>query len=142
MFVSLQYRVSLFGFLYLDHELAPGNQGLVDQYVALKWIHNNIQYFGGDNSRITLMGESAGSVSVSLHLLSRLSENLFRNAIMESGTLSGAAATLHVSHPTLSRRLQLMERRLGTRLFERTRGGTRLNGGRALLPGQSVPPGG
>lgn len=46
-------------------------------------------------------------------------------AIMESGTLSGAAATLHVSHPTLSRRLQLMERRLGTRLFERTPGGLR-----------------
>lgn len=46
-------------------------------------------------------------------------------AIMESGTLSGAAATLHVSHPTLSRRLQLMERRLGTRLFERTSGGLR-----------------
>lgn len=46
-------------------------------------------------------------------------------AIMESGTLSGAAATLHVSHPTLSRRLQLIERRLGTRLFERTPGGLR-----------------
>src|SRR6218665_826842 len=46
-------------------------------------------------------------------------------AIIESGTLSGAAATLHVSHPTLSRRLQLMERRLGTRLFERTPGGLR-----------------
>lgn len=46
-------------------------------------------------------------------------------AIVESGTLSGAAASLHVSHPTLSRRLQLMERRLGTRLFERTPGGLR-----------------
>jgi len=44
-------------------------------------------------------------------------------AIVESGTLSGAAASLHLSHPTLSRRLQLMEQRLGTRLFERTPGG-------------------
>ena len=44
-------------------------------------------------------------------------------AIAESGTLSGAAASLHLSHPTLSRRLQLMEQRLGTRLFERTPGG-------------------
>ncbi|MBB4845614.1 DNA-binding transcriptional LysR family regulator [Paucibacter oligotrophus] len=46
-------------------------------------------------------------------------------AITESGTLSGAAAALHISHPTLSRRLQLMERRLGTRLFERSPGGLR-----------------
>lgn len=70
----------------MNHEDAPGNQGLLDQYLALKWIHNNIQYFGGDSSKITIFGESAGSVSVSLHLLSPLSSNLFRNAIMESGT--------------------------------------------------------
>lgn len=84
--VSIQYRLSIFGFLYLDHENAPGNQGLLDQHLALKWIHNNIQYFGGDSTKITLFGESAGSVSVSLHLLSPLSSNLFNNAIMESGT--------------------------------------------------------
>ncbi|RMZ96447.1 acetylcholinesterase type 1 [Brachionus plicatilis] len=84
--VSIQYRLSIFGFLYMDDEKAPGNQGLIDQYLALKWIQNNIQYFGGDSSKITLFGESAGSVSVSLHLLSPLSSNLFHNAIMESGT--------------------------------------------------------
>lgn len=84
--VSIQYRLSIFGFLYMDDEKAPGNQGLLDQYLALKWIQNNIQYFGGDSSKITLFGESAGSVSVSLHLLSPLSSNLFHNAIMESGT--------------------------------------------------------
>jgi acetylcholinesterase len=61
IFVSLQYRVSIFGFLYMNHENAPGNQGLLDQYVALKWIHNNIQYFGGDSSKITIFGESAGT---------------------------------------------------------------------------------
>lgn len=70
----------------MDNEQAPGNQGLLDQYLAMKWIHNNIQYFGGDSAKITIFGESAGSVSVSLHLLSPLSSNLFRNAIMESGT--------------------------------------------------------
>jgi acetylcholinesterase len=86
IFVSIQYRVSLFGFLYMDHENAPGNQGLLDQYLALKWIHNNIQFFGGDNTKITIFGESAGSVSVSLHLLSPLSSNLFRNAILQSGS--------------------------------------------------------
>lgn len=84
--VTIQYRISIFGFLYMDHEEAPGNQGLLDQYLALKWVYNNIQFFGGDQSKITIFGESAGSVSVSLHLLSPLSANLFRNAIMESGT--------------------------------------------------------
>lgn len=86
IFVSIQYRISIFGFLYMNHEDAPGNQGLIDQNLALKWIQNNIQYFGGDSSKITIFGESAGSVSVSLHLLSPLSSNLFHNAIMESGT--------------------------------------------------------
>ncbi|CAF0707338.1 unnamed protein product [Brachionus calyciflorus] len=86
IFVSIQYRVSIFGFLYMNHENAPGNQGLLDQYLGLKWIYNNIQYFGGNNSKITIFGESAGSVSVSLHLLSKLSERLFNNAIMESGS--------------------------------------------------------
>ena len=57
--------------------------------MALSWIHNNIQYFGGDSTKITLFGESAGSVSVSYHLLSSLSSNLFNNAIMESGSALG-----------------------------------------------------
>jgi len=86
IFVSLNYRVSIFGFLYMDHESAPGNQGLLDQNLALKWIYNNIQYFGGDNSKITIFGESAGSASVSLHLLSPLSRNLYNSAIMQSGS--------------------------------------------------------
>ena len=78
----------------MDHENAPGNQGLLDQNLALNWIHNNIQFFGGDSSKITLFGESAGSASVSLHLLSRLSHNLFRNAIMQSGTALSDWASL------------------------------------------------
>lgn len=94
IFVSMQYRVGIYGFLFLDHADAPGNQGLLDQYLALKWIHNNIQYFGGDSSRITLFGESAGAVSVSLHLLSRLSANLFTSAILQSGSALSDWATL------------------------------------------------
>lgn len=64
IFVSLQYRVSIFGFLYMQNEGAPGNQGLLDQYLALQWIHNNIQYFGGDSSKITIFGESSGMDSI------------------------------------------------------------------------------
>lgn len=53
--------------------------------MALEWIHQNIIYFGGDSQRITLFGESAGAVSVGLHLLSPRSRALFSNAILQSG---------------------------------------------------------
>ena len=84
--VSMQYRVGSLGFLHLGTPRAPGNMGLVDQHFALQWIYNNIEAFGGDRHRITLFGESAGSVSVSYHLLSPLSQKLFKYAIMQSGT--------------------------------------------------------
>jgi carboxylesterase type B len=83
--VSIQYRVNLFGFLYLDDKDASGNQGLFDQRLALKWINENIESFGGDSSRITIVGESAGGASVSFHLLSSPSWPLFNNAILQSG---------------------------------------------------------
>ena len=94
IFVSINYRVSIFGFLYMDHENAPGNQGLLDQNMALNWVYNNIQFFGGDNTKITIYGESAGSASVSLHLLSPLSAPLFKSAIMQSGSSLSEWATL------------------------------------------------
>jgi len=52
--VSIQYRLFVYGFLSLDIEEAPGNQGLLDQSMALKWVYDNIKYFGGDNQRITV----------------------------------------------------------------------------------------
>lgn len=84
--VSMQYRVGPFGFLYLDRPEVPGNVGLLDQLSAIKWVYNNIDAFGGDKDQITLFGESAGSVSVSLHLLSPLSKDVFKYAIMQSGS--------------------------------------------------------
>lgn len=83
---SMQYRITSLGFLYFGTEDAPGNVGLFDQLLGLQWIHDNIAAFGGNPNNVTLFGESAGAVSVSTHLLSPLSRNLFSRAIMQSGS--------------------------------------------------------
>ncbi|GLG99963.1 Acetylcholinesterase, partial [Gryllus bimaculatus] len=77
LLVSMQYRVASLGFLFMDTEDVPGNAGLYDQLMALQWVHDNIAAFGGNPHNVTLFGESAGAVSVSIHLLSPLSRNLF-----------------------------------------------------------------
>lgn len=83
--VSINYRVASLGFLFFDRPDAPGNAGMFDQLMALEWVRDNVAYFGGNPRNVTLFGESAGSVSVSLHLLSPLSRDLFSQAIMQSG---------------------------------------------------------
>lgn len=65
------------GFLSTEDNVLPGNNGLKDQVLALRWVQENIVKFGGDNKKVTLFGESAGSVSVGLHLLSPLSKGTF-----------------------------------------------------------------
>lgn len=71
--VSMQYRVASLGFLYFGTPDVPGNAGLFDQVMALEWVRDNIAAFGGNPDNVTLFGESAGAVSVSMHLLSPLS---------------------------------------------------------------------
>ena len=83
---SMQYRLGALGFLFLGSESAPGNVGLLDQQLALDWIHKHIADFGGDPTRVTIFGESAGAGSVGLHLLSPSSDNLFKSAILQSGS--------------------------------------------------------
>ncbi|MFZ0490210.1 MAG: carboxylesterase family protein, partial [Salegentibacter sp.] len=89
--VTVNYRLNIFGFFAhpgLTAESpnnASGNYGLLDQNMALKWVQKNIAAFGGDPGRVTIAGESAGSISVSEQMASPLSKDLFAGAIGESG---------------------------------------------------------
>ncbi|KAL4952420.1 Alpha/Beta hydrolase protein [Aspergillus filifer] len=91
--VSINYRLAAFGFLNSEEIRTSGNNnlGLLDQRVAMRWIKNNIQAFGGDPEKITIWGESAGAYSVGAHLVANGGDNegLFRAAIMESGNAIG-----------------------------------------------------
>ena len=89
--LTVNYRLGIFGF-FSHPELtkespnhASGNYGFLDQNAALKWVQANIAKFGGDPKRVTIAGESAGSISVSAQMASPLSKNLIAGAIGESG---------------------------------------------------------
>lgn len=89
--VTLNYRLGVLGF-FAHPELsaespakASGNQGIMDQIAALGWVQRNIQAFGGDPNRVTIIGESAGAISVAALVASPLARRLFQRAIAESG---------------------------------------------------------
>src|SRR5437868_2199486 len=90
--VTINYRLGAFGFLAhsaLAAESprhAAGNYGLLDQIAALQWVKRNIARFGGDPTRVTIFGESAGGMSVGSLIASPLAKGLFQRAILESGT--------------------------------------------------------
>jgi para-nitrobenzyl esterase len=91
--VTLNYRLGLFGF-FSHPELtaesvhhASGNQGVLDQIAALRWVRDNISAFGGDPGNVTIFGESAGSFDVSVLMTSPLSRGLFRHVIAQSGAV-------------------------------------------------------
>lgn len=82
--VSAGYRLGAFGFFSLADAGVAGNFGLLDQRAAMQWVQKNIALVGGDPARVTIFGESAGAMSIGLHLVSPASKGLFRAAIMES----------------------------------------------------------
>ncbi|XP_073975888.1 esterase FE4-like [Rhodnius prolixus] len=84
--VTLNYRLGLMGFLSMEDEVLPGNMGLKDQNMALKWIQRNIKNFGGDPKKVTIMGESAGAASVHFHMISPMSKGLIHGGISQSGS--------------------------------------------------------
>jgi carboxylesterase type B len=102
--VTINYRLGALGFLYSGSDDAPGNLGLWDQVLAMEWVRDNIVYFGGNPEQITIFGESAGSRSISLHLVSPHSRHLFKNAIMMSGS---AFSLLSYSEPEFVRNTYL-----------------------------------
>jgi para-nitrobenzyl esterase len=98
--VSVNYRLGVFGFMAhpeLTKESphhASGNYALLDQSAALAWVQKNIAAFGGDPRRVTIAGESAGSIAVSAQMASPLSRDLFAGAIGESGSILGALSAV------------------------------------------------
>ncbi|MBJ2135650.1 carboxylesterase family protein [Paraglaciecola chathamensis] len=93
--VTANYRLGVFGFFahkglstQTDYQ-GSGNYGLMDQQAALKWVAENIQQFGGDPKRITIAGESAGSISVSALMVAPSAKSYIAGAIGESGSVIG-----------------------------------------------------
>ena len=102
--VTLNYRLGPMGFVCLpqlkEEAGFTGNYGLFDQMTAIRWVKDNIAAFGGDPENMTIMGQSAGAMSVQQHSLSPLTEGLFQKAVMSSGggvnqLLSAAPAEKH-----------------------------------------------
>jgi para-nitrobenzyl esterase len=93
--VSINYRLGMLGFLRLKDATngkipATGNEGLMDQVAALKWVKENIAAFGGDSNNITVFGESAGGMSIGCLMAMPSAKGLFQKAILESGVGSTA----------------------------------------------------
>ena len=87
--VTVQYRLNALGFLHAAGTYATGNQGLLDNQMALRWVAENARSFGGDSAKVTVSGESAGAWTVGFLLFMPASWPYFRNAILQSGGVTG-----------------------------------------------------
>jgi len=118
VFVSVGYRLGVFGFLARPELSAEsphhvsGNYGILDMIAGLQWVQKNIGAFGGDPTKVTIQGESAGAAAVSILCASPLAKGLFRGAIAESGGTFGpvrADASFGESEPLASAEKRTVE---------------------------------
>ncbi|XP_063540341.1 esterase E4-like [Cydia strobilella] len=84
--VTINHRLDMFGYLTTNDEVIPPNAGLKDFILALEWIKENIEQFGGDPNRVTLMGSRGGAALIHILLFSEQAKGLFSSVIMQSGT--------------------------------------------------------
>ncbi|XP_028982057.1 esterase E4-like [Diachasma alloeum] len=98
--VTMNYRLGPLGFLSTADDVVPGNYALKDQVQALRWVQRNIAVFGGDPSKVTIAGGSAGAANVHYLVLSPLAKGLFHRGISQSGT---AVNTWSYNTPKLAR---------------------------------------
>ncbi|PSN48039.1 hypothetical protein C0J52_09101 [Blattella germanica] len=96
--VMFNYRLGPLGFLCTEDSELPGNTGLKDQVMALRWIQENISNIGGDPNNVTLGGYSTGAVDVNYHLVSPMSKGLFHRVIIQSGSTMNSYGYLRTSH--------------------------------------------
>lgn len=84
--VTFNYRLGPFGFFSMEDVKAAGNMGLLDQYLAIEWVHENIRAFGGDPAKTTLIGHSAGAASAMFHMTSPRAAGRFQRVVLMSGS--------------------------------------------------------
>lgn len=101
IYIGANFRLGPLGFLSTEQENCPGNNGLKDQNLVLRWIQENIAAFGGDPTSVTVFGESAGGASGTYHMMSPLSKGLFHRVISQSGVNLDAWA--QPAHPGVAR---------------------------------------
>ncbi|VDK84072.1 unnamed protein product [Litomosoides sigmodontis] len=109
--VTIQYRLGFLGFFTTGNDICPGNFGIWDQIMALKWVKDNIEYFGGDPDRITVVGQSAGAASADLLSLSPYSRELFNQMVLLGGNAECPWAVLDAE--TVSNYCYQQARKLG-----------------------------
>uniref|UniRef100_A0A0N5BNG9 Acetylcholinesterase n=1 Tax=Strongyloides papillosus TaxID=174720 RepID=A0A0N5BNG9_STREA len=110
--VNINYRLDILGFAFLGSgKEIPGNVGLLDQQMALKWVYNNVKYFGGHKDMITVFGHGTGAASVTAHLFSEKSSKYIKRVALFSGTLKNTWA--YQSNRIVSENVDKLAKSLG-----------------------------